>query len=646
MFFRIKKMRSGQVTQLIESYRDGEGVPRHHMVVSLGNYAIPARYKRQIERAVASRLRGEQLLFPPDLPSEVAELIDDVVRRVERGGRWHERPRSRASRPRAAQDPPRPTERTVDGVLIDKVTHTDTTQLGVSLLGLHAWTELGVAEALGRLGFNAAQRNAAAVSVINRLDEPSSENALPAWVGASSLADLLGEDVLRGGEDRFYRVSDKLLSKRDALEEHFRQRQAQLFDLHRTVLLYDLTNTHFEGTCRDNPKAARGVNKQKRNDCPQIVVGMVFDEHGFELAHRTFKGNTSDGRTLVSMIEVLREASAPDDTFAATAKPLVIMDSGVATRANREQLREHRFSYLVNDSRPGRKKWRKHFAEDGFEPIEGRDRKTTVSVRAMDIDTEEDDETGHRTIVRERVVLCRSEGRRLKESAIRSKAEERLLANLETLAERVGSGRLKAPAKIQRAIGRVLQKNPRVARYYDVSAEPVGGEHPEQLTVIWKRRDDSWQEDQDMFGCYVLRSDRRDLSADELWQLYMTLCHAEDGFHALKSDLGLRPNYHQIEDRVDAHVFITVLAYQLLQYIRHTLASNGDTRNWLTLRRILQAHCYTTVLMPTEDGKLYRLRRPGQPEAAHQEIYQHFGITTAGLPRTETIIDNEKMAFL
>lgn len=647
MFFRFKKLKSGRVTQLVESYRDAEGVPRHHMLVSLGNYSIPSRYKRQIERAVESRLRGEQQLFGPDVPAQVCSLIDDVVRRVEAGGRWRDRPRLKQKRTGGAGSSPGGTPVMVDGVLVDQVTHTDTTQLGVSLLGLHAWRRLGMPETLERLGFNAAQRNAAAASVINRLDEPCSENGLPAWVASSSLVDLLGDDVLRGGEDRFYRISDKLLANRDALEEHLRERQTQIFGLRRTILLYDLTNTHFEGACRSNPKAVRGANKQKRNDCPQVVVGMVFDQEGFELAHRTFKGNTSDGSTLLSMVETLRDAAAPCGRLPSTLRPLVVMDSGIATVANRKLLRDRGFSYLVNDSRPGRKKWQQHFTEDGFASVSGRESKTEVSVRAMDIETEEEDEDGTQTTVEERVVLCRSDGRLQKELAIRSKAEEKLLTDLTKLSDRVAAGRLKDQAKIQRAVGRVLQRNPRVGRYYSVQVDPASEDGATRATVRWERRDDAWSEDGNMFGCYVLRTDRRDLPAEELWQLYMTLCHAEDGFRALKSDLGLRPNYHQLEHRVDAHVFITVLAYQLLHFIRYTLRqANGDTRSWATLRRLLQTHCYTTVLMPTVDGSLYRLRRPGRPEAAHQQIYRQFAISTAGLPRSEMVTERPESTTL
>lgn len=648
MFFTVKTTKSGRVTQLVESYRDGEGTPRHHTIVSLGNREIPARYKRQIERAIEARLQGEALLFEPDLPSQTRELLDDIVRRIEREGRYRAESAGRRRPPARPEASRRPAERTVDRVLLERVTHTGTTQLGVSLLGLHAWTELGMPEVLGKLGFNAAQRNAAAATVVNRLDEPVSENGLPDWVRDSSLADLLGDDILRGGEDRFYRISDKLLANRDALEDHLRRRQARLFNLSRTILLYDLTNTHFEGLCKANPKAARGSNKQKRDDCLQIVVGVVFDENGFELAHRTFKGNTNDSRTLLDMIRELKEAGTPDTALAAAVKPLVIMDSGVATAANRRLLREHAFSYLVNDSRPGRKKWHDEFTKDGFSLIPGRDPKTAVAVRLLDVETEENGEDGKKSILRERLVLCRSEGRREKESAIRSNAEARLLQALEALGKRISERGLKDQIKIQRAIGRVLQKNPRVARYYSVTVEPTGENRQQsaQWRLLWRRHDQDWQNAEDMLGCYVLRTDRRDLPAEELWQLYMTLCHAEDGFLALKCDLGLRPNRHQLEVRVDAHVFITVLAYHLLRYIEQTLSLNSDTRNWLTIRRILQTHCYTTILMPTSDGKLYRLRRPGEPEACQQDIYRQFNLSTARLPRTEALVEVHRPAIL
>ncbi len=142
---------------------------------------------------------------------------------------------------------------------------------------------------------NRSQRTAAAISVINRLVDPVSEHGIHPWLETTALPEIFGENADRPGDDRFYRASDLLLKHRDALEHHIRQRQGTLFNLDRTILLYDLTNTHFEGCCESNPKAAYGKNKQGRNDCLQVVVGMVFDKDGFELAHKVFEGNRNDG---------------------------------------------------------------------------------------------------------------------------------------------------------------------------------------------------------------------------------------------------------------------------------------------------------------------------------------------------------------
>ena len=134
-------------------------------------------------------------------------------------------------------------------------------------------------------------------------------------------------------------------------------------------------------------------------------------------------------------------------------------------------------------------------------------------------------------------------------------------------------------------------------------------------------------------GCYVLRTSRDDLESDCIWQVYTTLSKAEDGFRALKSNLGLRPNRHQTEDRADAHVLITVLAYHLLCFILETLSRAGDRRSWPTLRQILQTHQYATVVLPTREGTTHLLRKPGEPEQCHRQIYRHFDLSVLSLPQ-------------
>ena len=337
------------------------------------------------------------------------------------------------------------------------------------------------------------------------------------------------------------------------------------------MLLYDLTNTHFEGVCNRNPKAKRGANKQKRNDCAQIVVGMVFDQFGFEMAHKIFEGTLNDSKSLLEMIRELNTTVADGKK-----KPLVVMDAGVATRKNLNLLHEHGFGYLVNDSRGQRKRYIETFREQkDFRIVQGREEKEPVWVRVM-----EDPHAAHpEGDAKERIVLCKSQLRGKKEQAIVSNAERRLLDALRKLALRVEKKRLRDRSKIEQALGRIQARHPRARRFYEVALE----DGDNGLRLNWSRNDALSQEAAELFGCYVLRTDERTLNEHQLWQLYISLTQAENGFKALKTDLGLRPNPHQKEERVDAHVFICILAYHLLRNILWTLEQKGDHRNWETL---------------------------------------------------------------
>lgn len=626
MFFARKTSPSGHTLQLLESYRNEEGKSRHRVVVSLGDVDIPKVMWGGVSDAVELRLTGQGCLF--GLEPAAAEWVDWVVHRIETRDQHRRR------------QPSGPAY--IDGVLLDGVKHTRHTSLGPELLGLHAWDQLGMPDMLDVLGFNRAQRDAAAVSVINRLSYPVSENGLASWVKTSSLVDLLGEHVAQARRDRFYRVSDRLLEHQQHIEAHLRKAQARHFSLQRTLVLYDLTNSHFEGTCRGNPKAKHGANKQKRFDCVQIAVGMVFDEYGFGLAHKTFAGNRSDSKTLVEMIAELDKMTENDGTFGSLMPPTVIVDAGIATKANLGELRRRGYPYLVNETRKNREKYAKEFAEDAlFQPVSDRDGRTSVKVRRIEISVpgkRRDDAPQ-----KDYVVLCKSAERRQKELAIRSRAEERFLAALEKLAQRLQKGKLKDQSKIDQAIGRLRQGHSRVSGYYQIwserNPEDQGTETKMPGSILkWKRHDNAYTAGDELMGCYALRTTRDDLEPERIWHVYTTLSKAEDGFRALKSNLGLRPNRHRTEDRADAHVFITVLAYHLLRFILETLNRAGDRRSWPTLRQILQTHQYATVVVPTRPGTTYLLRQPGEPEECHRQIYGHFGISVPSLPqrRVET----------
>jgi transposase len=612
MFFRIKQSPSGQVLQLLESYRNPQGQPRQRVVISLGDAALAQADWKPVAAVVAAELYGGKPLLAPKLSENGQRWADTILRRVMREGRWL---------------PLRPAvdvvqAESLDGVLVDQITHGQSAVLGPVLVGQHAWEALGMPGALSALGFNPKEQALAAASVINRLVEPLSEHALREWLPGTALPELLGEEILKGDPNRFYYVSDALLRKQVQLEAHFRAAQARRFPYPRTILLYDLTNTHFEGQALGNPKAKRGKNKQGRSDCPQVVVGMVYDEQGFELAHRTFAGNQSDSTSLVEMVKSLQQAAGyPESAEELPLGPkqaMVIVDAGVATAGNVKRLADAHFHYLVNDSRRGRKKWAAEFAQDTlFQPVAGREAKSEVRIRSIELKSGE------------RLVLCKSQGRREKEVAMRSGAEKRFLAGLEKLQTRLSKGQLTDVVKAQRALGKLLERAPRVRRFYQVDLKDSANL---RAGLSWQRKDEIREEDEALLGCYVLRTDRSELNQEWLWNTYILLTRAEDGFAALKGDLGLRPNFHQREGRVDAHIFITVLAYQLLRSITYTLEQKGDHRDWPTLRRVLQTHCYATLSLPTRSGTVLHVRRAGAPERCQQEIYEKLGLNWKDLP--------------
>ena len=604
MFFRLKHSKSGQVLQLLESYGNAEGKPRQRVVLSLGDAAISRSDWKPLAKAVQKHLYGIQELLAPQYTRGQQNWIELIVRRIDGQGRWRGL--------RAKHQPKAEEHRQIDGVLADEVEHSSTgLWLGPILLGLRGWEQLGMEEALKKVGFNRAQREAAKVSVINRL-----------------------------------------VQNREKIEEHMRQRQGELFGLDRTVLLYDLTNTHFAGAGAGNAKAKRGKNKQKRDDCVQIEVGMVFDTEGFELGHRIFAGNRSDSTSLMEMIEELDKAVGSEGE---REKTLIIVDGGIATKENVRHLREQGFGYLVNENRRGRRAWGEAFSEqEGFEKVEGRDERRQVKVKWVEepvgekAGREADKEQGHQGCEdQEYVLLCKSERRRAKEEAIYSGAEGRFMEALEGLQSRIDAGRLKDPQKIQRAIGRVQAKHPRVQRFYRLELTEAGEAAKEQkCSLRCTRRDQAYEEDAQLLGSSVLRTNRDHFSGPELWRLYMTLTRAEDGFKALKSDLGLRPNHHQIEGRVEGHVFITILAYQLLRFIQYSFEQHGDTRSWQSIKRVLQTHTYATLIIPTRHGEVYRLRKAGLPEQSHKQIYNLFGIQWKKLPVKKSMIKRKVQATL
>ena len=576
---------------LVESVQTPKG-PRQKTVCSLGDLSPRPREEwLRLTHKIEDALLGQGRLVDPS-DADIAAIVRKVRQRRDKAS---PPPRAAGSRRLITLDPSR-------------VTTEQHREAGPVHVGFRFWQRLDLDRILHHCGLSAAVRQLACAMVLNRLIAPASEHAMPDWMRRTALGDILDLNIDGIDDDRLYRVLDKLYPHRAVIEAALVQHERNLFNLDTTVYLYDLTSTYFEGLCARNPKAARGYSRDKRPDCKQIVIGLVVNRDGFPITHEVFAGNTRDHHTLASMLDHLTERAG--------LKPgaTVVVDRAMAYDENIAELRKRNLHYVVASRQPERDRWLADFDDtDGFTPVlrQPSPRNQAQIKSAIEVKTRTE---GERTYV-----LCRSEQRIAKDRAIRTKHEERLRADIDKLSKRIADGKLLDLAKINQAIGRLYERYPRVARYFNLTYDHG------TLNVEFDLDRHAHAERLD--GCYLLKTSRTDLSGDELWRIYILLTRAENAFRDMKSPLAERPIWHHREHRVDVHIFLCVLAYHLLISIEKTLLDNGIHTSWPTIRDILKTHQICTIVLPTDDGACLRIRKAATPDPDVEQLYRQLNVS-------------------
>jgi hypothetical protein len=474
--------------------------------------------------------------------------------------------------------------------------------VGVEAAGLAAMDWLGIDPILADLGFNGIQRAAVAGSLIGRMAAPGSELATWRWLGErSALGELLGVNFDTMPLMQLYRISDLLVRHRDKIEEALFGRIQDLFGLPVTVTLYDLTNTYFEGTAAGNTKAALGRSKEKRSDCRLVTLGLVLDGSGFVRRSKMFAGNVAESTTMADMLKGL---TAPKGA-------LVIMDAGIATAANIAWLKKQEYRYLVVSRERGRQ----------FDPDQAVDTLTASNetIRLQRVLSNDGTEVR---------LYCHSTGRDTKETAIAGRFVTRFETGLTKLAAGLDKPRAqKKLADIQQRIGRLKEKSRGIGQHYEITVTP-DETGTKAASITWTKT----PVEGSMLthpGVYCLRSNETTWDAAKLWHTYTMLTDLEAVFRGLKSELGLRPVFHHNEKRTEGHLFITVLAYQLVQTIRRKLEAAGQTISWSRLREILSVQQRVTATFRQRDGRTLHVRKATVAEPALRKIYDALGIDAA-----------------
>jgi transposase len=426
-----------------------------------------------------------------------------------------------------------------------------------------------------------------------RMCHPSSElHIAEHFFEQTALADLLGISRDKINEDRLYRALDQVLPYKEALERHLKERAGSLFKLDYDLFLYDVTSTYFEGEARINPLAQRGYSRDHRGDCKQICIGLVVSREGFPLGYEVFAGNRTDVTTVEEIIEIMEGRYGK-------ASRIWVMDRGMVSEENMGLLTKEGRRYILGTQRGQLKKYEGELLKADWREVQS-------GLEVKRVDSPDGKEV---------FILCRSRDRAEKEKAIHDRFEQRIEESLIRMAKSCEKRRYQVSV-IERRIGRLLERNSRAAGFFDVRVEKgsAGG-----AKVLWAKRED-WREWSRLSeGCYMLRSNIREWSPEELWRAYIQLTEAEEAFRIHKSDLSIRPIWHQKEERVRAHILVCFIAYVLWKTLGRLCREAGLGDEPRKIFSELSQIKLTDVILPTRNGKEIKLRCVETP-SPHQMI--------------------------
>jgi transposase len=446
----------------------------------------------------------------------------------------------------------------------------------------------------------------ACILIIARFCNPSSELYIAEhYYGHSALQDLIGISNHMIYENRLYRALDKLLPHKRQLERHLKERLGDLFEIKYDLLLYDVTSTYFEGEAKSNPQAKRGYSRDKRPDCKQICIALVVTREGLPLGYEIFDGNRKDDTTVKEIVKKMEDLYGSADR-------IWVMDRGMLSKTNIEYLKATNRKYIIGTPKSELKNFEQEIlSKDWQEIYQGLEVQRCASPNGDD----------------EIFILCRSADRFEKDKAIL----ERFINNIELGLEKINiscqKGRLKQSGLAERRIGRLLQRNCRAARLFDIKVEQYDNN---KLILKWTKHKERSNWAQLIHGCYILRSNIKELTAEDLWQAYVHLTDAESAFRIQKSDLKIRPIWHQKAHRVQAHIFVCFLSFVvwkcLAQMCKKCGLGNEPRKVIDEIRRIK----LTDVVLPTKKGIDIKLRCVSKPDSHQKILLQYLDLKMPG----------------
>jgi hypothetical protein len=500
---------------------------------------------------------------------------------------------------------------------LNSIRNKDVREVGAEWLSFQAMRQLRIALFLESLGWSEDQVRLAQTHIISRAVYPASELETTRWIRENSaVCEVTGYDAEQITKDRLYAISKKLYSEKEALEQHLSLRTNELFDIQDKIVLYDLTNTYFEGRKQGSKLAKYGRSKEKRTDAKLVVLGLVINPEGFIKYSSILEGNMADSKTLEGMISKLRIK-----TSSSARKALVVIDAGIATEENLRMVLDNGYDYLC----VSRSDLKTYHIEAGAATVCVTDnRKQKIELCRVKSDRNTD-----------YYLKVESHSKELKERSMNDQFRSCFEAGLQQIANSLTKkGGVKQEDKVHERIGRLKQKYPSIGRYFDIETEvsdqagtkrkkkgigPIKKTKRIVTAIKW-----AVKEDVDInarSGVYFLRTSLQAKSEENVWQFYNTIREVEATMRVLKTDLDLRPIFHQKDENTMAHLHLGLLAYWLVNTVRHQLKQEGVHSGWREIVRTMNTQKAVTTLAQNNHEEVIMIRRCSEPNQPVRKLY-------------------------
>jgi len=617
--------------RLLESYRNHNGQACHRTMLSAGFLdELSAEQLNAIQKILTAKVAnlGNPLF---ELPYSDDLVVLDYVERFFNRMVVEKRidiPKEEAT-PKAARH-----GKDYQRIDINSIRNKDVREIGAEWLSYQAVGQLRIASFLEQQGWDDSDIRLALTHIISRAVYPASELKTSSWIKENSaVCEITGFDVEKVTKDQLYRISTRLYNEKEALEQYLSFRTNELFDIEDRIMLYDLTNTYFEGRKTGSVLAKFGRSKEKRSDAKLVVLALVVNPEGFIKYSAILQGNMSDSATLESMIENLRVK-----TSGSAKKALIVMDAGIATEDNLKMVKAKGYDYLCV-TRSSQKNYKVEADAATVTVTDNKKQKIELCPVKSDKNTDY-------------YLKVESHTKELKERSMNDRFRQRFEDGLQTIAESLTKkGGVKQADKVYERIGRLKGKYPSIQRYFDI--EVVVEEQPERKR---KRKQENnppeqkqiatainWAIKKDVdinarSGIYFLRTSLEGQSQEMLWQFYNTIREIEATFRVLKTDIDLRPIYHKKDESTMAHLHLGLLAYWVVNTIRHQLKKENIHSGWSEIVRIMNTQKAVTTLAQNDKDEVIQIRRCTEPNQKVQKLYDALKYKYAPFVKKKSVV--------